>query len=247
MRDERRRADRAWRLLAELAERAPLAVRLLPGAGRDEIDGWGVPLPDDIRHLIGRTRALWIGGPAEESLYRLAPEGGLAPGGWAIGPPGSVHLVQQSGGDALFVDVDEVTGEWGRLFAATGHFHETWAYVASSLLDWVTGLARAGLHVLDAAEAADHDVLLERLGEAAHVFSYRPDLHGTPVPQARADADPELAAVLATLPDEAVVIDLREVAAPVTLHLPCPPGLRGGYVEFQRRAGGRFAVGLPRM
>lgn len=246
MRHERERAELAWRLLSELAERAPYAVRLLPGADREEIDGWGVPLPGDVRRLVERTRAFGIGGTDGAEMYRLAPENGLCRGGWAVGPPGSAHLVHQAGEDALFVDVDSVTGVWGRLFAATGHFQETWAYVAPSLVDWVTGLARAGLSGLDTGDA---EALLERLGEVAHVVSYRPDLHGTPVVRARADAgtDPEFAAVLAVLPDEALVVDLRGVTAPVTLHLPCPADLRGGYVEFQRRAGGRFAVGVPRV
>lgn len=245
MRDEQERADLAWRLLSELAHKAPEAVRILPGADQDEVAGWGVPLPAGIRRLIERTRGFGIGGADSAEFYRLAPEHGLSAGGWAVGPPGSAHLVHQAGGDALFVDVDATTGEWGRLFAATGHFAETWAYVAPSLSDWIAGLARAGLSMLG---TGDEEALLERLGEAAHVVSYRPDLLGTPVLRARARAggDPELAGVLAALPDEALVVDLREVAAPVTLHLPCPTGLRGGYIEFQRRRGGRFAVGFPR-
>ncbi|MFE0629541.1 hypothetical protein ACFW3D_21585 [Streptomyces sp. NPDC058864] len=261
MQDEReagaRAADRAWRLLEELAARAPGTVRLAPGADDAEIAAWGVPLPEEVRHLVGRVRSIRIGGLEE---YRLAPERGLHPGGWAVGPPGSAHLLHESGGDTLFVDVDvdEGTGTWGRVFAATGVFRDTWAYVAPSLVDWVTLLARAGLAALEhvAPEhgpepvpadgtVADHAAVLERLAETSHVFSYRPDLRGTPVRQARPEADPELAAVLTGLPDDALVVDLREVAHPATLHLPCPPGLRG-YVEFQRRAGGRFAVGLPR-
>ncbi|MFJ4849997.1 MULTISPECIES: hypothetical protein [unclassified Streptomyces] len=255
MSDEReaalRTADRAWRLLEELAERAPGAVRLTPGAGEREIDGWGVPLPPEARRLVGRVRAVRIGGREE---YRFAPEQGLTAGGWAVGPPGSAHLLHEAGQDTLFVDVDAVTGAWGRVFAATGVFQETWAYVAPSLVSWVTALARAGLAALERTGAqgtdgrgpSDDAGVLERLAEASHVVSYRPDLRGTPAGEARQGADPELAAVLAGLPDEAPVVDLREVAAPVTLHLPCPPGLPGGWVEFQRRHGGRFAVGMPR-
>ncbi|MET9873688.1 hypothetical protein ABZZ36_03500 [Actinacidiphila glaucinigra] len=267
MRDEReagvREADRAWRLLAELAARAPGAVRLAPGADDAEVAAWGVPLPHEVRHLVGRVRSIRIGDLEE---YRLAPERGLHPGGWAVGPPGTAHLLHESGGDTLFVDVDGDTGAWGRVFAATGVFLDTWAYVAPSLVDWVTLLARAGLAALDRMapvagresgpgpvslpERADemvpeHAAVLERLAETSHVFSYRPDVRGTPVGRARPEADPELAAVLTGLPDDALVVDLREVAHPATLHLPCPPGLRG-HVEFQRRAGGRFAVGLPR-
>ncbi|WP_431945017.1 hypothetical protein [Actinacidiphila sp. bgisy167] len=255
MRDEReagtRAADRAWRLLEELGARAPGTVRLAPGADDAEIAAWGVPLPHEVRHLVGRVRSIRLGGLEE---YWLGPERGLHPGGWAVGPAGSAHLLHESGGDTLFVDVDEVTGAWGRVFAATGVFLDTWAYVAPSLVDWVTRLARAGLAALDRtaprpgpegmAGAADHTVVLERLAETTHVFSYRPDLRGTPVGHARPGADPELAAALAGLPDDAVVVDLREVAHPATLHLPGPPGLRG-HVEFRRRAGGRFAVGLP--
>ncbi|MEU4092393.1 hypothetical protein [Streptomyces sp. NPDC026673] len=255
MRDEReaaaRAADRAWRLLEELAERAPETVRLSPGADDAEVAAWGVPLPGDVRQLVGRVRSIRIGGLEE---YRLAPERGLNPGGWAVGPPGSAHLLHESDGDALFVDVDTGTGAWGRVFAATGVFQDTWAYVAPSLVDWVTMLAGAGLAALERpgtepepadGTGPDRTGVLERLAETSHVFSYRPDLRGTPVGRARPGADPELAGVLAGLPDEAVVVDLREVQHPVTLHLPCPPGLRG-YVEFQRRVGGRFAVGLPR-
>ncbi|MFF7216692.1 hypothetical protein ACFZAU_40230 [Streptomyces sp. NPDC008238] len=259
MRDEReaggRAADRAWRLLEELAARAPGTVRLATGAQDAEIAAWGVPLPGEVRRLVGRVRSIRIGGLEE---YRLAPERGLHPGGWAVGPPGSAHLLHESGGDTLFVDVDGGTGAWGRVFAATGVFPDTWAYVAPSLVDWVTLLARAGLAALErlapdaepgAARAdgsvPDHAAVLERLAETSNVFSYRPDLRGTPVGQARPAADPELAAVLTGLPDDALVVDLREVAHPATLHLPCPPGLRG-HVEFQRRAGGRFALGLPR-
>ncbi|MEU1540160.1 hypothetical protein ABZ461_18950 [Actinacidiphila glaucinigra] len=267
MRDERearvRAADRAWRLLEELAARAPGTVRLAPGADDPEVAAWGVPLPHEVRHLVGRVKSIRIGGLEE---YRLAPERGLHPGGWAVGPPGTAHLLHESGGDTLFVDVDENTGAWGRVFAATGVFLDTWAYVAPSLVDWVTLLARAGLAALasrapeagrepgpgpasvpDGADGTlpEHAAVLERLAETSHVFSYRPDLRGTPVGRARPEADPELAAVLTGLPDDALVVDLRDVAHPATLHLPCPPGLRG-YVEFQRRAGGRFAVGLPR-
>lgn len=234
-------ADRAWRMLAELAERAPRAMQLAPGAGEDEIAAWGVPLPEDVRQLVRRVRGFRVGAPEEAAVYRLAPERGLTPGGWSIGPPGSAHLLHEAGGNALFVDVDSASGAWGRVFAATADFRETWAYVAPSLVDWVTGLARAAL-----GAAPDEEPVLERLAEAAHVFSYRPDLRGVPVLQARPGADPELAAVLAGLPDEALVVDLREVAAPATLHLPSPPGLRGGHIEFQRRLGGRFAVGFPR-
>jgi hypothetical protein len=250
MRDEhheREAADRAWRLLAQLADRAPGVVRLASGATDAEIDAWGVPLPAGVRQLARRVRAFRI---AESEEYRLAPERGLASGGWATGPPGSAHLIHEAGGDALFVDVDCTTGAWGRVFAASaaGVFHETWAYAAPSLVAWVSALARAGLAALRAAD--DEGLLLERLTEASHVMSYRPDLRGTPVPQARAGSDagsdPELASVLAGLPDDALVVDLREVRAPATLHLPCPPALRGGYVEFQRRVGGRFAVGFPR-
>lgn len=247
-----RTADRAWRLLEELAERAPGAVRLTPGAGEGEIGGWGVPLPPEVRRLVGRVRAVRIGGREE---YRLAPERGLATGGWAVGPPGSAHLLYETSEDTLFVDVDADTGAWGRVFAATGVFQETWAYVAPSLVSWLTTLACAGLAALEHAGTegpdgdnppADNATVLERLAETSHVVSYRPDLRGTPVGEARSGADPELAAVLTGLPDEALVVDLREVAAPATLHLPCPPGRPGGWVEFQRRHGGRFAVGMPR-
>ncbi|MFF3560750.1 hypothetical protein ACFYXS_12020 [Streptomyces sp. NPDC002574] len=256
MSDEReaalRTADRAWRLLEELAERAPGAVRLTPGAGEGEIDGWGVSLPPEVRRLVGRVRAVRIGGQEE---YQLAPERGLATGGWAVGPPGSAHLLHEAGEDTLFVDVDAGTGAWGRVFAATGVFQETWAYVAPSLVAWVTALACAGLAALERTGAqilegqgpsADNATVLERLAETSHVVSYRPDLHGVPVAAARRGADPELAAALAGLPDEALVVDLREVAAPATFHLPCPPGSPGGWMEFQRRHGGRFAVGMPR-
>ncbi|WP_405720955.1 hypothetical protein OG607_08925 [Streptomyces sp. NBC_01537] len=243
---ERAAADRAVALLAELAGRAPRVVRLGPGATDAEIDGWGVPLPDGVRRLVRAVRAFRIGAARDGEWYSLAPERGLASGGWATGPPGSAHVVHEAGGDLLFVDVDGTSRAWGPVFAATGVFHETWAYAAPSLVAWVTGLARAGLAAVRAND--DDEALLERLAEASRVVSYRPDLHGTPVPQARAGAgaDPELASVLAALPDDALVVDLRDVPAPVTLHLPCPPALRGGHVEFQRRAGGRFAIGYPR-
>lgn len=225
-----------------------------------------MPLPADVRQLVCRVRSFRITGVTDSEVYTLAPEHGLASGGWATGPPGSAHLVHDAHGDALFVDVDAASGAWGRVFAATGVFHETWAYVAPSLVAWVTGLARAGLAAVRTAGGTpgdaggrrtgtgtgrdtDDEALLERLAEASHVVSYRPDLRGTPVPLARAHAeagaDQELAAVLSALPDEALVVDLREVRAPATMHLPCPPALRGGHVEFQRRVGGRFAVGFP--
>lgn len=242
---ERETAERAWLLLTELAGRAPGVVRLRPGATDAEIDDWGVPLPEGVRRLVRRVRAFRVG---DGEVYRLAPELGLASGGWATGPPGSAHVVHEGGGDALFVDVDCTSRGWGPVFAATGVFHETWAYVAPSLVDWVTTLARAGLTAVQAND--DPEALLERLAEASHVVSYRPDLRGTPVPQARAGtdarADPELASVLAALPDDALVVDLRGVPAPATLHLPCPPALRGGHMEFQRRVGGRYAIGFPR-
>ncbi len=235
------------------AARAEESVRLGEGVSDEEMDGWGVPVPEPIRKICRHTGALHVGAHGEFGASRrsVADSAGAAR---RCGEPGSFRIVHSNASaETYYVDVDPATGTWGPVFTFwEAHGAEL---VAPSLQHWlvtVAGLVRYAVRDAehfdgfptafanwfsgDFADAGaefpeDSPEALARAAEptTATVLS---------VEEARASGDPTLARLGSRLPVGALLADLRGAAGPTGVPFGRDPRWPGGTPVYGRFHGG---------
>ncbi|MFD0279616.1 hypothetical protein ACFVHB_37790 [Kitasatospora sp. NPDC127111] len=125
-------ADGTVRLLRELAEESSGLITLDPGIDDGRMDGWPVPVPEDVRVLLRAvggvrvmvSRSVQNGHTSYEHLDFAHPynEGRYAgcDTSWYLdhaGGTGSHWFLYTDHGDGhTYVDVDRATGAWGPVF-----------------------------------------------------------------------------------------------------------------------------------
>ncbi|MFE3193211.1 hypothetical protein ACFXHA_29695 [Nocardia sp. NPDC059240] len=234
------------------------AVRLGPGVSDQTIDGWGVPVPADIRVLAQEIGEIWFD---EYDPITFTHSENSAPGCCRGGAAGTWWVLHTNGAaETYYADIDPETGAWGRVFS---HWEDdSAALVAESVLDWFESLAEgldlavriaAGERHPDLREELDEDELGEldfedvfidwfHRGGDVLVFDAEAIVAPMPVAEARYSPDPELAAVAAALPEGGVLADLRDAGYPTSV----PFGyLRGGPAKYRRLSGGAFLAAIP--
>jgi hypothetical protein len=231
------------------ASNAEESVRLGEGVGDEEMDGWGVPVPEPIREICRRAGMLEVGGHGEfGAAYRSgAVSGGAA---WRCGKPGSFRVVHTNAcAETYYVDIDPVTGAWGPVFKFwEDHGAEL---VAPSLQHWLVTVAEL---VKCAAEDAEHFDSFSTAflnwfsGDFADAGDEFPEdspaalaraagpVTAMPVTAeaARASGDAVLADVGSRLPEGALVADLRGAAGPTEIPFGRHPGWPGGTPVYAR-------------
>ncbi|MFF5767258.1 hypothetical protein ACFY8F_32615 [Streptomyces tanashiensis] len=241
------------------ASAAEESVRLGEGVDDEEMDGWGVPVPEPIREICRRVGALHVGGHGDfGALYRSAAVSSGAT--WRCGEPGSFRVVHtNASAETYYVDIDPATGAWGPVFKFwENHGAEL---VAPSLQHWlvtVAGLvryaARDGEHfdgfstaflnwfTGDFADAGDEfpedsPAALARAAEPATTLPLT-------VEAACASGDPVLARVGSRLPESALLADLRGAAGPTEVPFGRHPQWPGGTPVYGRFHGGSILVAV---
>ncbi|MGW5847423.1 hypothetical protein ACWFQ8_05545 [Streptomyces sp. NPDC055254] len=249
-------ADAAHRAVAELrslSARFPAFVVLTPGTSDAAMDGWGAPVPQDVRSVLRE-----VGGVAVQGLPALR----LLPGdpGLAVDP--EVHrmlggdgtywplaLVGRGRGQALVqVRIDPETGRWGYAVSVSAEAEGLREYpevtlLAESLADLLLTFARL------AREAADGPGFAGRVTRDARWLSPNtgePWPRPAPVGEWAGSADPLLAAA-AGLPDGTHAADLRAVPIPSDLcfHRAAKWPYAARLERLHFAAGGQLAAAVP--
>ncbi|MEU0544978.1 hypothetical protein ABZ319_34415 [Nocardia sp. NPDC005978] len=252
------RAEHAVTRLRAAAASAAGAVRLEPGISDEVIDAWPVPAPAEIRLLAREIGELWFDeyDPITFSHNRNStPKSGRAgeAGTWWV-------LHTNAAAETYYVDIDPVTGRWGRVFS---HWEDNSStLVAASVSDWFLTLASgitlaaevaAGERVDDLDPDLDDDDLAALDFETVFADWFHrqnefvltdetPSAPAIPADAARHSPDPEVAAAAADLPDDAVLADLR--AAPYPTHVSFNE-LKGGFATYRRAGDGAFLAAVP--
>ncbi|MEY9490780.1 hypothetical protein RKD26_006574 [Streptomyces calvus] len=215
-------AQDAIEALRELERRLPDLFTLEPGMTDAELTEAEPGLPDGIRTLLRAVSAVHMAG---DDRLDLDPRVTKAGSRWMRGPgEESRVLLSLATGDHFFVDVHPGTGEWGAVFSQSADFFSTYAYCARSLPEFLVDYAREALAHADRVKADPEeydweDEEFDILFPCESVWGGRADVHGTPVAELRGTDDPDLAEVVAGLPDEAVLVDLRTLEPPLLMKL----------------------------
>ncbi|MFG2327988.1 hypothetical protein ACGFMM_00025 [Streptomyces sp. NPDC048604] len=241
------------------ASEAEQSVRLGEEVSDEEMDGWGVPVPEPIREICRRAGALQVGGHGEFGPSYRAP--GVGEGAaWRCGDPGSFRIVHtNASAETYYVDVDPATGAWGPVFRFwENHGAEL---VAPSLPHWlvsVAGLVRCAARDEehfgdfstaflnwfsgDFADAGDEfpEDAPEALARAAEPATAGP----VTVREARASGDPVLADAGSRLPEGALLADLRGATGPTAVPFGRHPGWPGGTPVYRRFHGGAILAAV---
>ncbi|GGW54526.1 hypothetical protein [Streptomyces griseoloalbus] len=239
-------AQDAIEALRELERRLPDRFTIEPGATDAELTEAEPRLPDDIRTLLRAVSAIRVAGG--ESLS-LDPRVNRVDRRWMWGPGEETRvLLSLATGDHFFVDVHPGTGAWGAVFSQSADFFDTYAYCARSLPEFLVDYAREAMALADRVEAEpdaydrDEEEFTIRF-PCESVWGLRTEAFGTPVAELRGTDDPDLAAVIAGLPDEVSLVDLRTVEPPLLMELRPTAGKEE---EFMRCGPQRqFAVAVP--
>ncbi|MBF6351159.1 hypothetical protein IU448_19380 [Nocardia flavorosea] len=252
------RAEEAIGRLRAVAAASDGKVRLGPGTPDDVIDTWPVPVPSDIRLLAREIGAISFDdhapvtfGHPENTETRCCRAG--APATWWA-------LHDNAAAETYFADIDSETGAWGPVFC---HWEDnTCTLVAPSVSDWFAALAE-GLDlslrvaggeqvedlVLDLDDDDRYDLDFETVfrdwwTNTAEILLPRDESTATTLDalSARRCSDTELAAAAATLPDEALIADLRAPQYPTFIPFDALPG---GSAHYRRFGGGTFIAAVP--
>lgn len=236
-------ADAARRAVAELRELAadcPGSVVLDAGCTDSVMDGWAVPVPEEVRTVLREIGGVAIAGLPALRLLPGAPEHAVDPelhrmlGGdgsyWPLARIGHGH------GHALAqIRIDPATGRWGYVVSVPGDGESLREYpelalLAESLPDLLLTFAR-----LARRAAAGPDFAARMARDTRWLFpnTGEPWPRPAPVGEWAGSADPLLAAAT-ELPDGTHAADLRAVPIPSDL---C----------FYRAAGWPYAARLERL
>lgn len=252
------RAEEANGRLRAVATASDGRVRLGPGIPDEVIDTWPVPVPSDIRLLAREIGSISFDdhapvtfGHPENTETRFCRAG--APGTWWA-------LHDNASAETYFADIDSETGAWGQVF-----FHwedSTCTLVAPSVSDWFTALAEGldlSLRVADGEQVEDlvldlddddhYDLDFETVfqdwwSNAGEILFPRDESTATLLDalSARSSPDTELATAAKTLPDEALIADLRAPQYPTFIPF---EGFPAGHVRYRRFGGGTFLAAIP--
>ncbi|MFJ1707075.1 hypothetical protein [Kitasatospora sp. NPDC088346] len=246
--------------LREVARASAGLVVLDPGLPDAVMDGWPVPVPEEIRVLLRSVAGVRItvsrsalnGHESVEHVdlahpYNVADAGA----GWYLdhaGGAGTHWFVHTDTGDGHdYVDVDPATGSWGAVF----RFWDATDTVrlAPSLpvwLDALTGCLRGALEETVAGTAVPSGpegaaavrAFGNRFAEAWAALDEHPTDVGTvTAAQAGAGPDPLLREAAAGLPADALLADLRPVHGPARVVFDHPVSCR-----YARHAGGAVLI-----
>ncbi|MFD4406990.1 hypothetical protein ACFWPH_29910 [Nocardia sp. NPDC058499] len=233
-------------------------VRLGPGIPDEVIDTWPVPAPSDIRLLAREIGEISFDdhdpvtfGHPENVETRYCRAG--VPGTWWA-------LHSNSAAENYFADIDSETGAWGPVFY---HWEDnTCTLVAPSVSDWFTMLAEGidlSLRIANGEQAENLDpnlddderddldfetVFRDWWFDTGEILLPRDSSKAMTLDalSARHSLDTELATAAATLPNAAVIADLRAPQYPTFIPF---GGFSGGPVHYRRFAGGAFLAAIP--
>ncbi|MFF8104007.1 hypothetical protein ACF07S_30555 [Streptomyces sp. NPDC016640] len=239
-------AQDAIEALRELGRRLPDLFTLEPGVTDAGPNGAGPRLPDDMRTLLRAVSAVHT---AAGDRLHLDPRESRAERRWMRGPgEESRVLLSLATGDHFFVDVHPGTGAWGAVFSRSADFSGTYAYCARSLPEFLVDYAREALALADRVRAdpdaydrdeAEFDIQFP----CEAVWHLGVEVSGMPVAELRGTDDPDLAAVIAGLPDTASLVDLRTVEPPALMELRPTDGEQEVFMRFGPER--QFAVAVP--
>ncbi|MFD3802948.1 hypothetical protein ACFWTC_04795 [Streptomyces sp. NPDC058619] len=233
-------AGRAVAELRELAVRLPGFVGLEPGCADADMDGWGVPVPEDVRGVLREVGGVTVTGLPALRLLPGGPEHAVdAELHRMLGGDGTYWPVARmdSGRKGVLVQIrlDRESGRWGYAVSVSTSPKELREYpevtlVAESLPDLLMTYARLARQAAERADlagrvACDSRWMQPNTGE--------PWPRPAPVREWAGATDPLLAAA-AELPEGTHAADLREVPIPSDL---C----------FYRAAGWPYAARLDRL
>ncbi|MEU9800639.1 hypothetical protein [Streptomyces sp. NPDC051000] len=246
---------RAVAELRALAAEFPSYVVLEPGNSDSVMDGWPVPVPEDVRIVLREIGSVAVAGLP--TLW-LRPDGGadldvdpelhrMLGGDGTYRPLAGVRYGR---GSALVqIRIDPTTGQWGYAFSvpadpAALRKHPEVKLLAASPADLLLDLVR---RVRRAAAGPDFAARIAGVTQWLFPNTGEPWPRPTPVSAWAGSADPLLAAAVAELPDGAYAADLREVPLPSDLCFhrarEWPHSARLDRLHFP--AGGRLAAAVP--
>ncbi|MCX5077044.1 hypothetical protein OHA84_05255 [Streptomyces sp. NBC_00513] len=245
---------RAVAELRALAAEFPSYVVLEAGSADSVMDGWPVPVPEDVRVVLREFGSVTVTG---------LPTLWLRPGGDALGVDPELH--RMLGGDGTYwplagvrygrggalvqIRIDPEAGQWGYAVsvpadpAALRRYPEV-KLLAESPADLLLDLVR---RVRRAAGGPDFAARIAGVTQWLFPNTGEPWPRPTPVSEWAGSTDPLLAAAVAELPDGAYAADLREVPLPSDLCFhrarEWPYSARLDRLHFP--AGGRLAAAVP--
>ena len=227
-------AEDAIEALRRMEQRLPDYFELEPGATDAELTEADPLLPDDIRAILRVTTGIRV---RTSDAVVFDPRCTAVGGEWIWGPGDSARVICRLGnGDNFFVDRDPETGAWGGVFSQSADFFDTWVYCARSLPEFLVDYADQAL--ANAAAGGD-DSEFDICFPFDDVWNLKDQRPGMQVGLLRSTGDADLAETVASLPDVAVLFDLRGMEPPVKMDMK-------GEGEFRRYGARRlFAVTLP--
>ncbi|MFF0561644.1 hypothetical protein [Streptomyces sp. NPDC004266] len=241
------------------ASDAEESVRLGDGVDDEEMDGWGVAVPEPVREVCRRVGALHVGGHGDfgASYPSGAVSGGAA---WRCGEPGSFRVVHTNAyAETYYVDIDPATGAWGPVFKFwESHGAEL---VAPSLQQWLVTVGELVEHAARDAEHfdgfstaflnwfsgdfADADDEFDEDSPAALARTAGPaTTQPVTIEAACASGDPVLAHVGSQLPQGALLADLRATTGPTRVPFGRHPMWPGGTPVYGRFHNGTILTAI---
>ncbi|MFD9379387.1 hypothetical protein ACFWBH_28325 [Streptomyces sp. NPDC059999] len=245
---------RAVAELRALAEEFPSYVALEAGSADSVMDGWSVPVPEDVRVVLREIGSVAVTGlptlrlrpgvaelDVDPELHRMLDGDGTY---WPLAG------VRYGRGSALVqIRIDPGAGQWGYAVsvpadpAALRKYPEV-KLLAESPADLLLDLVR---RVRRAAAGPDFAARVAGVTQWLFPNTGEPWPRPTPVSSWAGSTDPLLAAAVAELPDGAYAADLREVPLPSDLCFhrvrEWPYTARLDRLHFP--AGGRLAAAVP--
>ncbi len=228
-------AEDAIEALRKLERLLPQYFTLEPGLSDAEITEQDPSMPEDVRAILRATTGLKIRDEVEEDMLVLDPKRTEThrEGMWGPGETARV-IFSLATGDTFFVDRDPLTGAWGAVFSQSADYFNTWVYCASSLPEFLFHYAEDALKNAEAGED-EFDVCFP----CESAWRLPKESCAVPVSELRGTEDPDLAEAVASLPDDAVLVDLRSLEPPVKMDMKYEG-------DFQRHGAERlFAVAYP--
>src|SRR5690606_29901747 len=101
----------------ELARVSDGRIGLLPAVPDDEMSGWAVPVPEDVRAFLGAVGGFRIG---DRHVFDFDHPDNHVPvvnENWPLGTDSSTNWILHTDGSAMTYYVDVEDGAWGRVFS----------------------------------------------------------------------------------------------------------------------------------